>query len=803
MLSDFRYAFRNLRTSPGLSVVVILSVALGIGVNTAIFSFLGATVLRPIPGIGADVITLQVSEGKRLSGASYAEYQDIRERLAPLADVTAQNIRALYADDGARTERIWAEFVSGNFLSTFGVRPALGRFFLPDEAAAPGSAPVVVISHGFWQRRFGGSPDVLGRTVKLNNVALTIVGVTPPDFQGGVMALTFDAWIPFTMAARLTSDPGQYGQRGYRAYQVDAVLRPGVSRTDVQRELDLTARSLAADFPDSNREITFRALPVWRGTRSGEILLPVYATLQIFAVLVLVVVSINTANLLLARATVRRREIGIRLAVGAGPGRIIRQLLSESLTLALIGTVLGIFGAWWGVDAINYLRMPTSIPIRILPVFDLNALLFASGAGIFCGVLFGLAPALQLARLDVLSSLRSGAGALAGRHRFRDFLVGAEVAVALVILVLAALFYRSFHNAQTVNSGYDADRVLLASVDLLGRGYKADRRTEFARNVHARLLAHPGIESAALATQPPLELHGLPKAVVQVDGAKLATEAEARVIWTPATPGYFATMGIPLVAGTDLGPLDQAERPLDIVVNETAARKYWPGRPALGHTLTVNNRTFTVVGVARDTKYESLGEAALPAVWPTLRMGVIASPTFYVRARSGDPLALLPAVREIVRQADADLALYEGRTLAQHIDNNLAIQRVSANFLSALAPFALLLAGIGLYAVLAYAVAQRTREIGVRLTLGATPRGVVLQIMHEGLAVVLLGAAAGWAVALTLGWYLRPKLIGIPFGDPVIYAGVPALLFAVAILACWLPARRAARVDPLVALRAE
>ncbi|HUR60338.1 MAG TPA: FtsX-like permease family protein, partial [Opitutaceae bacterium] len=524
---------------------------------------------------------------------------------------------------------------------------------------------------------------------------------------------------------------------------------------------------------------------------------------QTFSFLVLVVVCINTANLLLARATVRRREIGIRLAVGAGPARIMRQLLTESLLLALAGTALGILGAHWGVDAIHFLKMPTSVPIRIEPVFDTGALLFAVGLGTMCGLLFGLAPALQLARLDVLPALRSGAGALVGRHRFRDVLVAAEVAVALVVLILAGLFYRSFHNAQATHSGYDDDRVLLASVDLLALGYDGERRLDFARDVHARLLAHPQIEAAAIAYKPPLELHGLPKASVLIDGAKLPSHAQSQVIWCPTTPGYFAAMGIPLVAGTDVADLTQRDRPLDAVINETAARTFWPGRSALGHTFTLNGKTFQVAGVARDAKYESLGERPHPAVWPTLRMGVMASPTFYVRARTGNPLALLPALRAIVRNADASLAVYEGRTLAQHIDNNLAIQRVSARFLSALAPAALILAAIGLYAVLAYAVAQRTQEIGVRLTLGATPRGVVFQIVRQGMKVVALGAALGWLVAFGLGWYLRPKLIGLGHLDPGIYLGIPAALLLVAAFACWLPARRAARVDPIAALRAE
>ncbi len=795
---------RTLLRTPLLSLTIIVSVAIGIGVNTAIFSFLGAAIYRPLPGVAADVVTLRITERQRLSGASWLEYRDLRDRLAPYADVTAQNIRSLYLDAGARTERVWGQFVSANFFSTFGVRPALGRFYLPDEGETPGAAPVVVISHGFWQSRYSGRTDVLGQTLRLNNVPLTIIGVAPPEFQGGVMALTFDVWVPLTLVARLTADAGQFSARTFRAFQLDAVLKPGVDIAAADRELELTRRALAADFPEAQKDIGYRLLPLWRGTRSAEMLLPIFGTLQTFSVLVLIVVCINTANLLLARATVRRREIGIRLAVGAGPGRIVRQLLGESLLLALAGTTLGVLVAVWGVDAIHYLKLPTSVPVRIAPVFDAHALGFAVLLGSACGLLFGLAPALQLSRLDVLPSLRGGSGALAGRHRFRDFLVGAEVAVALVILILAGLFYRSFHQAQAAPSGYDADRVLLASVDLLGRGYTTDaRRLDFIREAHARVAALPGVEAVALASPPPLELHGLPKGVIKVDGARLASDAAARVIWTTTTPGYFATMGISLVAGHDVAPLDQRDRPLDAVINETAARAFWPGTSALGHTFTLLGRDFTVVGIAKDTKYESLGEAPHPAVFLSLRLGAMSAPSFYVRTRSGDPLAVLPALRAAVREIDPDLALYEARTLAQHIDNNLAIQRVSANFLSALAPVALGLAAIGLYAVLAYAVGQRTREIGVRLTLGATPRGVVLGIVRQGMAVVALGCAAGWVVAFGLGWYLRPRLVGVALGEPSIYLAIPALLLVVAVFACWLPARHAARVDPMAALRSE
>jgi predicted permease len=795
--------FRPLLSAPGLSFTIILSLAIGIGANTAIFSFLGATVLNPLPGVTRDVLTVQVNQNRRPSGASWLEYRDVRERLAPFAEVTAQGIRAFYLEGGARTERVWSQFVSANFFSAFGVQPALGRFFRSEEAMTPGGAPVAVISHGLWQSRFGGSPDVLGRTLQLNNQALTIIGVAPAKFQGGVMALTFEVWVPFSLIGVLAPDPATLSDRGFRITQLDAVLRPGVSRAQVQRELDLTAHALAADFPDHNRDVTYRLTPIWRGTRAGAILMPVYATLQTFAILVLAVVCINTANLLLARATVRRREIGIKLAIGAGPARIIRQLLGESLLLAAIGTALGVVGAIWGVDAIHYLKMPTSIPVRLEPVFDVASFGFAIGLGAACGILFGLAPALQLARLDVLPSLRSGHGAIAGRNRFRDWLIGAEVAVALVILVLAGLFYRSFQNAQTANSGYAADRVLLASVDLVSRHYGAARRMDFAREVHARLAAHPQLEAAAIAYKVPLELHGLPKITVEVDGRKLPPGSDDRAIWSPTTPGYFAAMGIPFIAGTDVAPLEQADRPLDIVINETAARTFWPGQSALGHKLALYGKTFEVVGIVRDTKYESLGEMPHPAVWPTLRMGVMTTPHFYLRPRHGDPLGFLPTLRAIVRELDPDLAVYEGRTLTQHIDNNLAIQRVSANFLSALAPLALILAAIGLYAVLDYAVAQRTQEIGVRLTLGATPRGVVLHIVRQGMRTVVIGAACGWIVAFILGWYLRPRLVGITATEPAIFVAIPTALLVVAALACYLPARRAAQVDPNTALRAE
>lgn len=782
--------------------MVILSLAIGIGANTVIFSWLKAQVFEPLPGVSAPVWSLETKDdsGNYVS-TSWLEYRDLRQMTSSFEGIAAQRPRAFYLGDSERDARIFGEFVSENFFEVLGVRPALGRFFRPEEGTRPGSEPVAVISHALWQLHFKGAPEVIGQTIKLNNRPLTVIGVTPERFRGGMNSLGFDIWIPLTMATELQPATQELTKRTSRPYLMLAQLKPGVTQEQAQAELNSAAQRLLDTYPETNKGLRYELLPLWRVPRGGESVVYALATLQVFAVLILIVVCANTANLLLARASVREREIGVRLALGAGPGRIIGQLLSESLVLAIGGALGGLLIALWGVDALSQIPLPANLPLKITPQLDGSSLVFAILLGSFCGVAFGLTPAWQLAHSDILQSLRGGRGSLGGRSRMRDLLVGLQVAVALIVLVLAGLFLKSFRNSLVAKPGFDHDRVMLGGVDLAGRGYNKETGRVFLDQLLQKLEATPGVERASAAALVPLDIRGINTGVVDVEGAPF--DPERKALWFNVTPGYFASMGMPFVDGRDLSPLARTDLPLDAVINQEMARRYWPGLSPIGRRFEVSGTSYEIAGVVRNAKYLNLNESPRPIAWLTMRAQFIFAPTLHVRAFSGDPRALLPAMREAVRSLDPEITLIEPRTLAQHVDNNLFMQRVPARMLSVLGPLALVLSAIGLYAVLAYALAQRTREIAVRLTLGATPRSVVWFMVWQHLRVVLVSALAGWLAALGLNKVIGSSLVGVGFGDPSVYIGVPALLIAVAVLACWLPARRAAGVDPMVVLRAE
>ena len=797
-----RHVFRTVTKTPWLSAVVVLSLAIGIGTNTVIFSWLKAQIFEPLPGVTAPVWSLETKDDTgNYVATSWLEYRDLREMVSSFKGIAVQRPRAFYLGDSERDARIFGEFVSENFFEVLEVRPALGRFFRPEEGTRPGSEPVAVISHDLWQLHFKGASSVIGQTIKLNNRALTVIGVTPERFRGGMNSLGFDIWIPLTMATELQPATQELAIRTSRPYLMLAQLKPGVTREHAQAELNSAAQRLIDTYPETNKGLRYELLPLWRIPRGGENIVYALATLQVFAVLILIVVCANTANLLLARASVREREIGVRLALGAGPGRIIGQLLGESLLLALCGAVGGLLIAIWGVNALAQIPLPANLPIKITPQLDSSSLAFAMLLGTFCGLAFGLAPAWQLAHSDILQSLRGGRGSLGGRSRMRDLLVGLQVAVALIVLVLAGLFLKSFRNSLVAKPGFDQDRVMLAHVDLAGRGYTKETGRVFLDQLLQKLEASPGVERASAAAMMPLDIRGLNTGVIDVEGAPF--DPERKTLWYNVTPGYFASMGMPFVEGRDLSPLARTDLPLDAVINQEMARRYWPGVSPIGRRFEISGTFYEIAGVVRNAKYLSLNESPRPIAWLTIRAQFIFTPTLHVRAASGDPRVLLPTMREAVRNLDPEITLIDPRTLAQHVDNNLFMQRVPARMLSVLGPLALALSAIGLYAVLAYALAQRTREIAVRLTLGATPRSVVWFMVWQHLRVVLISALVGWLAALGLNKIIGSSLVGVGFGDPTVYIGVPALLIAVAVLACWLPARRAAGVDPMVVMRAE
>jgi len=798
----FRHAYRYLAQTPFLTAVIILSLAIGVGTNTVVFSWLKAAVLNPLPGVTAPV---QLLETKDDTGTyvttSWLEYQDLGGLLPSFSSIAIQRMRVLNLGDTVREARVYAELVSSNFFAVLGVAPQSGRFFHADEATQPGSAPVAVISYEFWQRNFEGAPDVIGRIFKLNGVTFTVIGVTPPEFQGGYNHLAFDVFLPATMAERLVPATSELKHRENRPYVMLAQLRPGVSPAQAKGELDAAAKYLIANHPDTNRGLGFELLPVWRSPRGGVTTVASLATLQIFAILILVVVCANTANLLLARASGRQREIGVRLALGAGPGRILRQLLGESVLLGLLGALGGILLSLWGTDLIRQLPLPAGLPIHLAPTVDGMSLVFAIGIAITCGLAFGLAPAWQLARSDVQTSLSGGRSSIQGRSRLRDILIGTEVAVALLVLVLAGLFLSSFRHALTASPGFDAGRVLLLGIDLGERGY--DRRTggTLLNDLLQRLEAMPHVAGVAAANYVPLDMRGLSTGVISIEGKNF--DPNRRILYYAVSPGYFSTLGIPLLAGADLAPSQRADLPLDAVIDDEMARRYWPNANPVGHRFEVDGTTYVISGVARTPKLERMNEAPRPAAWLSIRNRFVSAPILHIRTNQGDPRTLLPAIREAIHQVDPGLALLDPRTLTQHIEGNLFIERIPAHLLAVLAPLALGLAAIGLYAVVAYSVALRTQEIGIRLALGATPQALVGCLVWQSMRVVLISGAVGWCLALAAGWYLQPKLVNVHLGDPLIYVGLPVLLLAVALFACWLPVQRASRVDPIEALRAE
>jgi macrolide transport system ATP-binding/permease protein len=808
-MNDLRFALRQLAKSPGFAIVVILSLALGIGANTVVFSSIQASFLDPLPGVEHGA-RLMVIDPRDRSGtyleSSWLDYCDVREQQTSFREIAASSIRALNlrGPDG-QDERIWAELISDNFFSLLRLQPALGRFLTAAESTHPGSSPVAVIAYAYWQTHFGGSPTVLGQTLRLNDVVFTIVGVAPEKFKGSIVVLGFDVWVPLTMAGQLIPSSKELTARDNRPLMLFADLKPGVTVVQARAELEAIFRRLAAAYPETNADLTPDLLPLWRSPFGAQpYLLGALATQQILVFLVLLVVCANTANLLLARATVRQKEIGIRLALGAGRFRIIRQLLTESLLLALLGALGGVLISLWGIDALHHITMPGNLPIKVVSHLDATGCTFSVLLGIACGLLFGLAPALQLTRADVNPALKVGGGGAgaAPRHRLRDLLVAAEVAIALIVLVLAGLFLKSFRNAHTADPGFDTRGVLLSSFDLAAKGYDQKAARAFVRELLPRLQSTPGVAAATVATFVPLDVRGLPKKSFAIKGQAPASGRPNAALFGYVAPGYFQTLGIPLVDGADFVDLDNDAKPAEVIVNQEFARRYWPGVSPLGRKLVVEDSTYEVVGVARDCQCVSLSAKPAPLLYFSLRDRFSFNLTLQVRTR-GDPLAFAPEVRRVVHGLEANLPLRDVRTLTQSIEESLVVIRIPALILAALGPLTLLLAAIGIYSVLSYAVAQRTHEIGVRLALGASPRNVVALIVRQGFAVVATGLVVGLGTVYVASFYLSRILVKVPPGDPTVFLTVPALLLAIAWLACWQPARRATKVDPMVALRCE
>ena len=809
MIQDVRYAWRSIARMPIVAAVIVISLGVGIGVNTAVFSWIEAVVFRPLPGV-ADASAFHLVEPRAdtgsYAGASWLEYHDLRQRLTAIPDLLAFRI-APFNVGSDRVERTFGLLVSGNYFSSLGLRPAVGRLLTTDDVRRAGGESVVVVSHGFWRTRLGGDAAAPGRTIRVNGRLLTVVGVAPERFQGTVLGLNFDLWLPATLAPALLAGSRELEDRSLRGYSMMGRLasRGVLASVDnvenahrAQTELDEAMRQLARAYPETNGRFTAEVIPFWRAPRGPQRLLARALVILLGLMLVLLLaVCGNTANLVLARASARQREIGLRLALGAAPWRVVTLVAVENLILAFLGAALGTAIAVWGTTALRAVPFIGAFPIRFQTQVDDIGLAFAVALALACGLLFGLPAAVQLARLDPHVAIRTGARN-AGRSRMRNALMAVEVALAVVVLLAAGLFYRSFSEARETDPGFRREGVLLAAYDLTGRNLDARGAREFASRLLDRLRALPDVESAAIASSVPLDIHGLPLRAFTLEGRARSDAVPDRALTNTVTPGYFRTMGIALDAGSDFAGLRDEAAPSQAIVNQEFVRRFLAGAEPLGRRLENRDRTFVITGVVRNSLSESFGEPPKPVIYFSYRDRPALQGEMHLRTRGGAESLLAPEVERVVRDLDRELPVYDVRTLNEHVEKNLFLRRIPARMFVVLGPLLLVLAAIGIYASVSYTVAQRTAEIGVRLALGGTARRVVWQIVAESLRVIAGGAAAGWLLAFVVAVHLVPGAM-----PAAILIGVPAALLAAAALSCWVPAQRAVRLDPVAALRVE
>ncbi len=815
LFQDLRFAGRQMMARPLLSALAIVSLALGIGVNSSIFSIVNAFLLRDLPAADPErlvaVYTSAPSDGFRYSTSSLPDYRDLREQNDVLVDLAANSVFIGTLDTQEGTELLLGEVVSGNFFAVLGLQPTVGRDFLPEEDETAGSHPVVMLGHGFWQQRWGGDPQVVGRSLKLNGKSLTIVGVTPPELSGTFPGFEANFWLPMQMYDTL-SEYKALEVRDFRSFFLTGRLRDGISIDQAQAQLGSIATRLAADHPESNegREVTVvRKREVTINPEFDASIFGVAGLLMAIVALVLLIASSNIANLLLARANDRRKEISIRLAVGASRGRLMRQLLTESLLLALVGGALGLLFALATTRFLVGFKPPLPVPLSLDLGLDLRVFLFTLALAVATGVLCGLAPAIQASKPDLVTTLKDGSATLGrgyGKLGARNLLVVSQVVVSTVLLIGAALFLRSLGNAQSVDPGFSLRNGVVADFSLgLGTRYSEEEGRNFLRQLVERVGALPGVRSTAVAGHLPLGVKVISEPV-QIDGQPAAKDSDRpKVDLVQVGPGYFATLGIlPLVEGREFKWHDDRDAPGVVIVNATAARRFWPEDSAIGQRLRIGDggERLEVVGVTRDGKYRTLGEEPRAFVYRPYLQDYSSSMALVVDS-AVDEQEALHAVRRELEAMDPNLPIFEIKTMSQHLGIMLFPARIGAWLLVAFGLLGLVLASVGLYGVVAYSVSKRTREVGIRMAIGANRWQILLLVVREGMVLVAVGMALGIGCALMGSRLLTTLLYGIGANDPLTFLGVPSLLAAVALLANLLPARRATRVDPMVALRYE
>jgi predicted permease len=796
---------------PGLTLIAVVTLALGIGANAAIFSLVNTVLLRPLPVDQPEQLvslnSVSPTGENNIPALSYPNYRDYRDRNEVLAGVLCYRFAPISLSNNGVNERMWSYLVSGNYFDVLGVKPALGRFFTQEDDKAPGAHPVAVITYNCWQKRFAGAADAIGKSVIVNGRSFSIIGVAQPGFYGSEIGYVPEMWFPMMMLGQIEPGNNYLEDRDSANFFVQGRLNPGVTAPQAEAALKGIAVQLASEYPNENENKTIELSPpgLFGAFMRGPIL-GFAGVLMAVVGLVLLLACTNLANLLLARATERRKEIAIRLAIGASRRRLVRQLLTESVLLATWGGALGLGLAYWLVDAMTALKPPLDIPLSTELHIDYRVLLFTTAVSLLTGVVFGLLPALQATNPDLVPALKDET-AISGYRRswLRSGLVVFQVSLSLLLLICAGLVLRGLQRAQLLNPGFVPQHAIEMSFDLGLQGYDGPRSKEFKRNLLERVRALPGVEYAGVSNFVPLSM-SINNNSIFVEGAPQERGANIpQAMTSGASPGFVAALGAELLQGRDFIERDSEAKSREAVVNETFARRFWPGQSAVGKRFSLESTAgpwVEVAGVMRDGKYFSLSEDPTPFVFLNLRPENGSYLTLMVRT-AGEPQSVIGALRGEFQQLDANLPVYSVKTMTEHMALPLFPARVAAMLLGSFGLLALILAAIGIFGVMSYAVSQRTREIGIRMALGANSGGILKLVVGHGLKLIVLGMGIGLAGAFAGTRLMSSLLYGLSATDSATFVVIALLLTGVALLACYVPARRATKVDPMVALRYE
>src|SRR5213080_2366397 len=808
-LQDLRFGFRILRRSPGFSILAILCLTLGIGTNAAALSWIEGILIRPYPLVAHQdrmfALNCTTRGAQGFTGLSYPDFLDLEKNSTLFESFIIDKITGTTLSNGDRAERAVGGMVSANYFDALGVRPILGRGFRPEEGTGRNAHPVTVISYMTWKNRYKGDPDIIGKTQYMNGVQHTIIGVAPERFHGTFIGYSFNFWVPTSMQETFDNTGYKLEDRAARWIEGYAFLKPGVTRQQGEAELSAIAKRLENDYPQTDRGHEVGLLPLWKTpfNAAGGIsrTLGITAAVVFF---VLLIACANVSNLLLARSLLRRHEMTMRLALGAGRRRLVRQLVTEGLLLSLIAAVGGIAAAYWCRNAL-VLAFPPSVPgitIDYPGQLDWRVLLLSAAICILATLVFALVPAIHASHVDLSGALKTeGSGVLGGtgRSRLRSALVLVQVSLSFVLLAGTGLLLQSLAKMRNANPGFSTD-VIVSVTDLFSAGYNLERAKIFHNQLLDRVRTLPGVESATLNRVPPFSYKVYSSAPLEIDGYQPAPNEQPTSEYNEIAEDYFATIGIPIVSGREFARTDDERSPPVAIINETMAAKYWPGKNPLGQRLKVKDRWMEIVGIAKNANYRTKLEPPGPFFYVPLRQNFGVQNSLLIRTREKRG-AITNALAREVHALDPNLAPWPASPLQEQIDEMSYSQRLAVTLVSIFGAMALFLAAIGLYAVMSYSVSQGTRELGLRMALGAGANDLMRLVMSRGLILTTGGIMIGAVAAVMLTRLMGNLLYKVSPRDPLAFGLAFLVMIIVALIACFLPAWRAARIDPVQALR--